>query len=238
MNTKEVSNTQITHDELLTVSPTLARYQQSILKEELWQRPELSLRDRSLVTVAALIARAQTLEMEDYLSSALDHGVEARELSEIITHLAFYSGWGNAMFAVQAASRVFQQRGIPQAQLPTAQDSLIPLDLQKELDRETYVQQLFGSVAPGLIQNTTDLLFRSLWLRPALLPRDRSLITVSALIASEQTAQVPYHLNRAMDHGLSASQAGEILTHLAFYSGWPNAFSALPVVKDVLLNRA
>jgi 4-carboxymuconolactone decarboxylase len=62
-------------------------------------------------------------------------------------------------------------------------------------------------------------------------------VTVSALIASGQVAQVAYHLNRAMDNGLTQSQASEVLTQLAFYAGWPNVFSALPVVKDVFEKR-
>jgi len=93
-------------------------------------------------------------------------------------------------------------------------------------------------VAPGLVQNTTDVLVRDLWLRPDLAPRDRSLVTVSALIASGHVAQISYHLNRAMDNGLTQEQAGEVVTQLAFYAGWPNAFSALPVVKDVFEKRA
>ena len=79
---------------------------------------------------------------------------------------------------------------------------------------------------------TTDVLFRDLWLRPGLAPRDRSLVTVSALVAAGQVAQIPYHLNRAMDSGLTKAQASEVLTQLAFYAGWPNALSALPVAKD------
>jgi 4-carboxymuconolactone decarboxylase len=90
----------------------------------------------------------------------------------------------------------------------------------------------------GLVQYTTDVLFRDLWLRPDLSPRDRSLVTVTALIASGQVAHIPYHLNRAMDNGLTREEAGEVITHLAFYVGWPNAFSALPVAKDVLEKRA
>lgn len=62
-------------------------------------------------------------------------------------------------------------------------------------------------------------------------------MTVSALIAAGQVAQIPYHLGRAMDNGLTASEAGEIVTHIAFYAGWPNAFSAAPIVKDVLEKR-
>ena len=92
-------------------------------------------------------------------------------------------------------------------------------------------------MAPGVVQYTTDLLFRELWLRLALVPRDRSLVTVSALIASGQAAQVTYHLNRAMNNGLTRAEASEVLTHLAFYAGWPNVFSALPVVKAVFEKR-
>ncbi len=99
------------------------------------------------------------------------------------------------------------------------------------------MQQQFGAVAPGLVQFTTEILFRDLWLRPDLAPRDRSLVTVSALIASGQVAQVSFHLNRAMDYGLTQEQAGEVITHLAFYAGWPSAFSALPVAKDVFEKR-
>ena len=58
-----------------------------------------------------------------------------------------------------------------------------------------------------------------------------------ALIASGQVAQIAYHLNRAMDNGLTQTQAAEMVTHLAFYAGWPNAFSALPVLKDVFEKR-
>ena len=83
-----------------------------------------------------------------------------------------------------------------------------------------------------------DVLFRDLWLRPDLAPRDRSLVTVSALIASGQVAQIPFHLNRAMDNGLTRAQASELLTHLAFYAGWPNAMSAVPVVKSVFDARS
>lgn len=82
------------------------------------------------------------------------------------------------------------------------------------------------------------MLFRELWLRPGLAPRDRSLVTVSALIASGQVSQVSYHLNRAIDNGLTQRQASEVLTQLAFYAGWPNVFSALPIAKEVFEKRA
>ena len=227
----------LTRDDVRTVAPALDRYTQGRLLGELWKRPDLSPRDRSLITVAALMARNQTIELPQYLNLALDNGVKPGEVSEVITHLAFYSGWANAMAAVAVAKDVFAQRKIGTDQLPPASPPLLPLDEAAEAQRAARVGQQFGTVAPGLVQYTTDVLFRDLWLRPDLAPRDRSLVTVSALIASGQVAQMPYHLNRAMDNGLTQAQAAEIITHLAFYAGWPNAFSALPVAKDVFERR-
>lgn len=225
-----------TTKDVTTVAPALGRYAQGPLAE-LWKRPELTPRDRSIVTIAALIARNQTIEMAYYFNLALDNGVKPREISEIITHLAFYSGWANAMAAAAVANDVFADRRIGADQLPPASPALLPLNQDAEAKRAAAVEQHFGNVAPGIVQYTTDVLFRDLWLRPDLVPRDRSLVTVSALIASGQVAQITYHLNRAMDSGLTQEQAGEVVTHLAFYAGWPNAFSALPVVKDVFEKR-
>jgi 4-carboxymuconolactone decarboxylase len=224
-------------DDVRKVAPALDKYTQGGLLDEMWKRPGLLPRDRSFVTLAALIARNQTIEMPYYLDRALDEGVKPREISEIITHLAFYSGWSNAMAAVAVAKDVFAQRGIGPDQLPQASPPLLPLDEAAEAQRAERVGQQFGAVAPGVVQYTTEVLFRDLWLRPDLAPRDRSLVTVSALVASGQVAQVPYHLNRAMDNGLTQAQAAEALTHLAFYVGWPNVFSALPIAKEVFEKR-
>jgi 4-carboxymuconolactone decarboxylase len=224
-------------DDVRMVAPALEKYTQGKLLGEVWKRPGLSARDRSIVTIAALIARNQTIEMPFYLNLALDNGVKPREISEVITHLAFYSGWANAMSAVAAAKNVFAARNIGSDQLPAASPQLLPLDEAAEAQRATRVEQQFGGVVPGIVQYTTDILFRDLWLRPDLAPRDRSLVTVSALIASGQVAQIPYHLGRAMDNGLTQPQAAEAITHLAFYVGWPNVFSALPVAKEVFEKR-
>ena len=227
----------LTYDDVRAVSLALEHYTKGALLDGLWKRPELSSRDRSIVTVTALIARIQTIETPFHFALALDNGVTPCELSEIITHLVFYSGWANAMSAIAVAKDIFHQHGIGIDQLPPAREKLLPLNEDAESQRAVQVNNNFGQVSPGLVQNTTDLLFRELWLRPALVPRDRSLVTVSALIASGQVAQITYHLNRAMDNGLTQPQASEVLTQIAFYAGWPNAFSALPVVKEVFERR-
>jgi 4-carboxymuconolactone decarboxylase len=225
-------------DDVNKVAPALARYAQERVMGDLWQRPGLSPRDRSIVTLSVLVARNQPAELPYHLNLALDNGVKPGEISELITHLAFYSGWGNAISAVAAAKAVFVQRHIGADQLPRAtNEKPLPLDEAAEAQRAASVEQNFGKVAPGVAHFTTDVLFRDLWLRPGLAPRDRSLVTVSALVATGQVAQVTYHLNRAMDNGLSREQASEAMTQLAFYAGWPNVFSALPVVKAVFEQR-
>jgi 4-carboxymuconolactone decarboxylase len=227
----------LTNEDVRKVAPALEAYTQSRLLGDVWKRPDLAPRDRSIVTLAALIARNQTIEMPFHVNLALDNGVKPRESSEIITHLAFYAGWGNAMSAIRVAKDVFAARHVGVDQLPAVSITLLPLNEAAEAQRSKAVQEQFGSSFPGMAQYTTDVLFRDLWLRPDLAPRDRSLVTVSALIANGQTAQLTPHLNRAMDNGLTQAQAAEAITHLAFYVGWPNVFSAMPVAKDVFSKR-
>jgi 4-carboxymuconolactone decarboxylase len=237
-NTMPRSKSMLNREDVRMVAPALDKYTQDRILGDVWKRPGLAPRDRSIVTIAALIARNQTIEMPYYFDLALDNGVKPREISEIITHLAFYSGWANAMSAVVVAKDVFAARKIGSDELPPASVKLLPLDEAAEAQRAARVGEQFGAHFPGIVQNTTDILFRELWLRPDLAPRDRSLVTVSALIATGQVAQMPYHLNRAMNNGLTQAEASEAIAHLAFYVGWPNVFSALPVAEDVFEKRS
>lgn len=202
--------------DIMSVSPALQRYTMTTITEDLWRRPGLSPRDRSVVTLATLIARGHAIELPYHVNLALDNGVTPAEISEIITHLAFYSGWGNAIAATDVAGDIFKARGITADQLPPAEPELLPLDPVSEEKRATAVQAANGAVSQSLVDYTGDVLFKDLWLRPDLAPRDRSLVTVSALIASGQVAQVTFHLNRAMDNGLTQAEASEVI------SPWPS----------------
>ncbi len=232
-------NSTSTMEAVRAVSPALAAYADRVIAGEVWKRPGLAPRDRSIVTISVLIARNQAIDLPEQYELALSNGVKPAELSEIITHLSFYSGWSNASSAAVVMKRVFDRHGMDATQLPAAvPNQRLPLDQAAEAARDQRVSQDFGTVAPGVVQYTRDVLFRDLWLRPDLAPRDRSLVTVSALVASGQVAQVTYHLNRAMSNGLTQGEASEVLTQLAFYAGWPNVFSALPVFKEVFASRA
>lgn len=94
-------------------------------------------------------------------------------------------------------------------------------------------QKLVGDFAPKLAELTDDVLFGDVWERAGLSKRDRSLITVAALIANGNTEQLKGHLNRAKENSLSETEIAEVIIHLAFYTGWPRAMSAVKVAREV-----
>ncbi|WP_179484606.1 carboxymuconolactone decarboxylase family protein [Stutzerimonas nitrititolerans] len=98
---------------------------------------------------------------------------------------------------------------------------------------QTRAQQLMGDIAPKMVELTDEVLFGDVWERPELSKRDRSLVTVSALIAMNRPEQLRSHLALAKKNGLTEKELVEAMTHLAFYTGWPNAVSAISVAKEV-----
>jgi 4-carboxymuconolactone decarboxylase len=102
-----------------------------------------------------------------------------------------------------------------------------------ESDRLTTAQRNIGDFAPKLVSLTDDILFGDVWERAELSKRDRSLVTVAALIAGGNTEQLKNHLVRAKANGLTETELKEAITHLAFYAGWPRAMSAIMVAKSV-----
>lgn len=98
-------------------------------------------------------------------------------------------------------------------------------------------QQLMGDVAPKLADLTDNVLFGDIWERPGLSKRDRSLVTVSALIALNRPDQLRSHLALARQNGLTEEELVEAITHLAFYSGWPNAVTAVSVAREVFAKK-
>ncbi|HEV7257004.1 MAG TPA: carboxymuconolactone decarboxylase family protein [Bosea sp. (in: a-proteobacteria)] len=217
------------------VSPGLGHFTDDVLFGEVWLRKELAPRDRSLVTVAALVSTGKTGQIPGHVRRALDNGVQPGEIGELITHLAFYTGWPNAISAVTEVKRVFDERKIG----PVAESKAEPIALEAvaEAARAAAVNKSVAPIAPALADLTDRVLFGDLWRRAELAPRDRSLVTMAALIAIGQPEQLPFHANRAMDNGLSWIEAAEVATHIGFYAGWPRAMSAVPVLEKVFAAR-
>ena len=94
-------------------------------------------------------------------------------------------------------------------------------------------QKMIGNFAPKLVELTDKVLFGDVWERPNLSKRDRSLATVSALIALNRTEQLRFHLGRALENGVTKDELIEVITHLAFYSGWPTSMNAIMIAKEI-----
>jgi 4-carboxymuconolactone decarboxylase len=101
----------------------------------------------------------------------------------------------------------------------------------------TDAQKAIGSFAPKLVELTDGILFGDIWERPQLSKRDRSLITCTALVATGRTEQMDYHFPKAIENGVTKEEIVELITHLAFYVGWPNAMSAISRAKRLLENE-
>ena len=98
-------------------------------------------------------------------------------------------------------------------------------------------QKTIGDIAPKLAQLTDEVLFGDVWERPQLSKRDRSLITCAALVATGKTEQMSFHFPRAIENGVTHDELVEMITHLAFYVGWPSAVSAITRVRELLGNK-
>jgi 4-carboxymuconolactone decarboxylase len=121
--------------------------------------------------------------------------------------------------AVAASAYAQQQQSPPTAQQPSR------------------AQQLMGATAPKLAELTDNVLYADIWERKQLSKRDRSLITVAALVALNRPDQLRSHLALARRNGVTEEELVETITHLAFYSGWPNAVSAVAVAKEVFQKK-
>jgi 4-carboxymuconolactone decarboxylase len=100
-------------------------------------------------------------------------------------------------------------------------------------EEPTNARKSFGDIAPHLAEITDKVLFGDVWENMALSPRDRSLVTITSLISLYRTNEMPFHLKRAMENGLTREEIVATITHLAFYAGWPPAMTALQIVRKV-----
>ena len=98
-------------------------------------------------------------------------------------------------------------------------------------------RRALGDFAPKLVELTDEVLFGDIWERPQLSKRERSLITCAALVAVGKTEQMNFHFPRAIENGITRDEIVELITHLAFYAGWPSAMSAMARAKELLANK-
>lgn len=218
------------------IAPALAGYTDRVLFGDVWVRPELTPRDRSIVTLSVLIATGKTAQMTGHLGRGLDNGIKPSEVAGMVTQLAFYTGWPNAVSALNEVEKVFAGRDVDLRSLATMPPATAPLS-SSDPARAAAVNRTLGPIAPKLAQLTNDVVFADLWRRTDLSPRDRSLVTIAALSAGGDGDQLAFHVQRGLENGLTQPQIVEALTHLAFYAGWPKANAAIAVAGKVFARQ-
>ena len=197
-------------------SPYLGELRNTLLYGELWERAELSKRDRSLITVAVLQALVRD-ELRLHIPRGLDNGLSPEEITEIILHVTFYAGWPTGVQASLLAAEVFSERGLSLEPLPRA---------EHDAEVVSYSSGAYAAV-PRLGELRNSLLYGDIWERPLLSKRDRSLITVAVAQALYTTNQLRSHIGRALDeNGVTPQELSELILHVTFYAGWPAAVNA------------
>ena len=210
-------------------APYLGQIRDTYVYGDIWERPNLTKRDRSMITVAVNQALYATNELRLHMGRALDNGVTQTEISEIIAHVLWYSGFPTGVNAARVAAEVFAERNLPA--IPAAASSRQP-PLEPELEfPDAYPQ------APYLRDLLNQVLYAETWKRTELSPRDRSMITVAVGAALYASSEVRYHVGRALNNGVTQDEISEIITHVTFYSGFPTGVNASRVAAGVFEAR-
>ena len=214
------------------LAPGLATLTDEVLFGDVWRQPELSLRDRSLVTISVLIATGKPAQLAGHLGRALDNGVQPREASGLLAHLAIYCGWPSAVSALDVYEQVYTARKVDTTALRALSPRLPAV--ASDAARARALTDELGTFAPKFVQLTNGVVFGDLWQRSDLTLRDRSLVTIAALAAMGDDDQLDFYLRRGLESGLTRGQVTEALTHLGFYAGWTRATKAMTAVMRTL----
>jgi 4-carboxymuconolactone decarboxylase len=184
------------------------------------------------VTITALIATGKRAPLAGHLGRALDNGLQPREASGLLAHLAIYCGWPSAVEALDVYGQVYAARKIETESLRAIGPRLEVRPSQAARARAT--TDALAGVAPKFVQLTNDVVFDDLWRRSDLSARDRSLVTIVALAAMGDDDQLELYLRRGIESGLTRAQITEALTHVAFYAGWGRATKSITAVARTL----
>ena len=215
---QETASQQVSIADLYAGSPYLRELRDSVVYGEIWERPYLSKRDRSLITIAVLQALVRD-ELAIHIPRGLDNGLTPEEISEIILHVTFYAGWPTGVQASLTAAEAFEQRGVTLGDLPRAPAA-------DDVSTPSALSRVYASV-PRLGELRNSLLYGDVWERPLLSRRDRSLVTVAVSQALYVTNELRLHIDRALDqNGVTPQEISEVILHVTFYAGWPAAVNA------------
>ncbi|MFN0028268.1 MAG: carboxymuconolactone decarboxylase family protein [Acidimicrobiales bacterium] len=210
---------------------------------DLWCRPQLSRRDRSLVVVSVLMAQARQDELQVHVANALTHGMSREEVDELLLHVAAYAGFPAAMHSVRIVDAAYNKLdGLE----PTARRERTPAEHLDDTERDARAADVRRTLTNGRaaadpatdLANMVGLLgdvgalayrfaFGEVWSRPQLSRRDRSLCVIAILAALGQTHELSVHVPGGLNHGLTRTEIEEVMVQMCLYAGFPRAVDGM-----------
>lgn len=212
---------------------------------EIWPRPTLSVRDRSLITIAALTALKCSIELKAQLRTALANGIPARTLYEVIFHAGGYAGYGLAVEALAVLKVAMEEAGVAgSAADPEPVESEIAAggDLRATMDavldlllpkRETYVKPQTYDFAPDWRMWFSLRCFGDCWARPGLTLIERSRVTMAVVLVLGQETPLRSHIGVACNLGIPREEIGEQIMHLSLYGGYSGSVKGMQIAEEI-----
>lgn len=213
----------------------------------MWDRPQLSRRDRSLMIISTLATQARNEELVLHTQVGLRHGLTRTEIEEVLPMTAAYAGFPSAMAASRAVDEGLRQaEGVDR--LSERQGATPKDDKTRDADgaevraRMTGVESLDPAEAlEAMVARMGDLgelahrwAFGEIWSRPELSRRDRSIVVIAVLVTLSMEAPLTFHVRAGLNHGLTAAEIEEMINHLGLYAGLPRAITAMAIARRAL----
>ena len=225
----------------------LGTFASSAVMGDLWCRPQLSRRDRSLVVVSVLMAQARDEELELHVANALNHGMTRTEIDELLLHVAAYAGFPAAMASVRRVDNAYNTiDGNPEGTRRTREAAEHLSDAERDVRAADVRRTLTAGRAAadpatdmanmqGLLGDVGALAFRfafgEVWSRPQLSRRDRSLCVIAILAALGQAHELGVHVPGGLNHGLTRTEIEEVMVQMCLYAGFPRAVDGMLATK-------
>ena len=208
---------------------------------DLWCRPQLSRRDRSLVVISVLMAQARDEELEIHVANGLNHGLSRVEIDELLLHVAAYAGFPAAMSSLRKVDAAYRRIDgtdhvtgrEPAEHLDDAERDRRAADVRRTLTAGKAAADPAADLAAmqAALGDVGTLAFRwafgEIWSRPQLARRDRSLVVIAILGALGQAHELGFHVPAGLNHGLSRVEIEEVMVQLALYAGFPRAVDGM-----------
>jgi len=211
----------------------------------LWDRPQMSLRDRELIMIALIAATPSKVGLIPHLRNAHFLGFSARAMREILLMVAMYAGWPKAAEAIVLFEEIASQPDSPynevNGEAPSeaapgepyaqAQQVLSRLGWLNHLGADSEASRRYGKAFHDF---SVEQLYGGLWARPGLSLRDRELVAIALTLAASSPETLPQHFENAHKVGISAALIIEVILTTAYYSGWPKAGGAVRLLRDIV----